>query len=157
MATKFSTDVEHGPSADADFAAWAFYQAMLMRSGQLHLLDRHAVAEELDTLGQKEFRTLDSLLARIIQHMLKWDHQPERRGVSWTNSIAGHRSQVQKLLSDSPSLKSRQLEGMVEAYPDAVRYASTETGLLPRAFPNECPYTWDDIMSRPFDWPEEQQ
>ena len=155
MATQLSTDLTHGPLPGEDFAAWAFYQAMLLRSGQLHLVDRHGIAEELDTLGQKEFRKLDSLLARAIQHMLKWDRQPERRGVSWANSIETHRSQVRKLIADSPSLKSRQTDAVIEAYPDAVRFASTETGILPRNFPAVCPYSWDDIMNRTFDWPED--
>ena len=157
MATQFSNDPERGPAYEDDFAAWAFYQAMLVRSGQLHLLDRHGIAEELDTLGRKEFRTLDSLLAQVIEHMLKWDRQPERRGVSWVNSIAKQRSKIGKLLADNPSLKSRQLEAVGEAYPDAVREASTATQVPFREFPPLCPYGWDEIMTRPFDWPEDAE
>ena len=155
MATQLSSDVERGPSCQDDFAAWAFYQAMLLRSGQLHLLDRHAISEELDTLGRKEFRTLDSLVAQIVAHMLKWDRQPERRDVSWVNSIETQRSHIRKLILDNPSLKSRQLEAVAEAYPDAVRDASTAIEIPARQFPAQCPYSWDDIMARPFDWPED--
>jgi len=155
MATKLSTDVERGPGYEEDFAAWAFYQAMLVRAGQLHLLDRHGIAEELDTLGRKEFRTLDSLLTQILEHMLKWDRQPERRGVNWVNSIAKQRSKVRKLIRDNPSLQSRQIEAVTEAYPDAVRDASTATSIPAQQFERDCPYTWEDIMTRPFDWLEE--
>ena len=156
MATKFSTDVERGPGYEEDFAAWAFYQAMLIRAGQLHLLDRHGIAEELDTLGRKEFRTLDSLLTQILELMLKWDSQPERRGDSWVVSIARQRSMVRKLIRDNPSLQSRQLEAVSEAYPDAARDASTAMSIPVRQFERDCPYAWDEIMTRPFEWPEEQ-
>lgn len=155
MATRLRTDPERGPVYDEDFAAWAFYQAMLLRSGQLHLLDRAWLAEELDTLGRKEYRTLESSLARILQHMLKWDHQPERRSRSWALSIANHRQEAAAQLEDSPSLSTRQDEAVAGAYSIGRRYAAAETDLPLKAFPEACPYSWDEIMVRPFAWDDE--
>ena len=154
MATRFSNDPEHGPSYEEDFAAWAFYQAMLVRSNRLHLLDRHWVAEELDSLGRGEYRTLRSALSRVLQHMLKWDHQPDRRSYSWVKSIRDHRYVVEEQLAENPSLQPRREEVVVEAYARALTRAADETQLPVRSFPADCPYTWDDIVGREFSWPE---
>lgn len=155
MATQLSSDPERGPSYEEDFAAWAFYQAMLVRSNRLHLLDRHWIAEELDSLGRGEYRTLRSALMRVMQHMLKWDHQPERRSNSWVRSIRNHRRIVEQQWDENPSLRPRQAEVIAVAYEEAVDEAAKETGLSEKTFPPTCPYSWDEMYSeRKFDWPE---
>ena len=156
MATKLSNDAEHGPSYNEDFAAWAFYQAMLVRSNRLHLLDRHWIAEELDSLGRGEYRTLRSALMRVMQHMLKWDHQLERRSYSWAKSISDHRYIVREQLDENPSLVPRRDEIVIEAYARAVSKAADEMRCSEKIFPANCPYSWNDISERRFDWPEEQ-
>ena len=153
MATQAFNTPEHGPSYEDDFAAWAFYQAMLIRSNRLHLLDRHWIAEELDGLGRGEYRTLRSALARVLQHLLKWDHQPDRRSYSWVKSIRDHRYIVDEQLAENPSLQPRRDEVVIEAYRRATILAADETHLPIASFPPVCPYDWDDIMSRAFDWP----
>ncbi len=156
MATKFSNDAEHGPSYDEDFAAWAFYQAMLVRSNRLHLLDRNWIAEELDSLARGEYRTLRSALMRVLQHMLKWDHQPERRSYSWAKSISDHRYIVREQLDENPSLLPRRDEVIIEAYSRAVAKAADEMDRSEKSVPTTCPYSWEDISERRFDWPEDE-
>ena len=153
MATKAFTTPEHGPSYEEDFAAWAFYQAMLIRSNRLHLLDRQWIAEELDGLGRGEFRTLRSALTRVLQHMLKWDYQPDRRSYSWVKSIRDHRDIVEEQLTENPSLQPRRDEVVIEAYRRAVIRAADETELSMNIFPAVCPYSWGEITTRPFAWP----
>lgn len=144
------------PTYESDYAAWAFHQAMLLRSGQVHLLDRAWIAEELDSLGKQEFQRLESALRLVLQHMLKWDHQPALRSRSWTNTISVQRGTAERLLRENPSLKQRRDEAIAGAFADARRYASSETDLPLKTFPETCPYGWDAIMSRPFDWPGDQ-
>lgn len=154
MASRFRDDPERGPSYQEDFAAWAFYQAMLLRSGRLHLLDRAWIAEELESLGRGEYRTLRSALMRVLQHMLKWDHQPALRSNSWVRSIHNHRLIVAEQLEENPSLQPRRDEVVAEAYARAVAAAALETDMDAGAFPADCPYDWEAIMTRRFDWPE---
>ncbi len=154
MSLALHADAEHGPSYEEDFAAWAFHQAMLVRSNRLHLLDRHWIAEELDSLGRGEYRTLRSALARVLQHMLKWDHQPALRSNSWVRSIHAHRDIVEQQLAENPSLRPRRDEVVAEAYALAVRSAARETTLPQRAFPPACPYDWEAITARDYDWPD---
>lgn len=145
------------PTYEGDYAGWAHHQAMLLRAGQLHLLDRAWIAEELDSLGAQEFNSLRSALTLILQHMLKWDHQTERRSRSWTMTIAEQRARAQEQIDDNPSLKPRRDEALTRAYKSARRYGSLETDLPLKTFPATCPYDWDAIMHRPFVWPGDEE
>lgn len=159
MATTalFGDQAQAIPTYEGDYAGWAHYQAMLLRAGQLHLLDRAYIAEELDSLGTQEFNSLRSALTLILQHILKWDHQAERRSRSWTLTIAEQRERSQDQIDDSPSLKPRRDEARSRAYASARRYASVETDLPLKFFPATCPYSWDEIMTRPFVWPGDEE
>ena len=145
------------PTYESDFAGWAFHQAMLVRSGQFQLLDRAWVAEELDSLARQEFARLESALCLVLQHMLKWDFQPERQSRSWTITIALQRIAAETQIDENPSLKPRRTEAVGRAYKSARRHASGETDLPLGTFPIACPYSWDEIMTRPFVWPGDEE
>ena len=63
-----------------DLHAWAREQAALLRAGRLGEVDAANIAEELDDVGNEQYDKLESALRVLLAHMLKWDHQPERRG-----------------------------------------------------------------------------
>ncbi len=134
-----------------DTYAWALEQATLLRSGRLDAVDAEHVAEELESLGRGEFAKLRSCLRVLVMHMLKWDQQPEHRTPSWFFSIREQRRRYHDILADNPSLRPRRDEALRRCYPDAVDWASDETHLAPDEFPRSCPYTWDDLLDRPFD------
>lgn len=137
------------PSYEADFYSWAMTQARLLRNGDVAEADFTNIAEELEDLGRSENRALRSALARIIQHLLKWDHQERMRSASWQISINKHRVRAQQTLKENPGLKPRLDETLAEAYELAVASAMDETGLPRSSFPQACPYTVEDIMTRP--------
>ena len=43
-------------------------------------------------MGSNEYDKLESALRVLLMHMLKWDHQPDKRTRSWENTIAIQRS-----------------------------------------------------------------
>lgn len=135
-----------------DLYTWVGEQVALLRAGRLTEIDAENIAEELGDVGKSECRTLESALAVILAHMLTWDHQPERRSRSWDNTITTHRDQYQDALVDSPGLRARREEALLRAYKRARNVASSETDLPRRTFPQTCPYGWDDILHRPFDF-----
>jgi hypothetical protein len=53
-------------------------------------------------VGMEEYHRLESALRVVMLHLLKWDHQPDRRSRSWTLSILEHRRQVHRQLRGSP-------------------------------------------------------
>ena len=69
-------------------------QAALLRAGRLSEIDPVAIAEEIDDVGSEEYHRLESALRVVMLHLLKWDHQPDRRSRSWTLSILEHRKRV---------------------------------------------------------------
>ena len=133
---------------------WALEQADLLRDGRLDLIDTVNLADEIAAWAHYLADKLRSDLARVLQHLLKWDHQPERRSRSWALSIEEHRRRVSEHLRDGPGLRSILLELSARAYADGRGHALRDTRLPRTALPVICPYTWDDIMSRPIDWPE---
>ncbi|AWN36722.1 DUF29 domain-containing protein [Methylobacterium radiodurans] len=141
---------EAGTAYEDDFYTWTQEQGARLRAGDFAGLDLENLAEEIETLGRTEFNSLVSAWRVILLHMLKWDHQPERRTRSWAISIRTHRNRAADVLKDNPGLKSRLTDSLVRAYRDARDEASGETGLPIRVFPTACPYTREEMLARPF-------
>jgi len=138
---------------DQDLYSWAVEQAALLRAGRIVEVDADNIAEELDDVGNEQYDKLESALRIILLHVLKWDHQPERRSRSWTASILVQRNHVQRVLRKNPGLEPRVEEAIVEAYTDARILAAAHTRLDDADFPARCPYSWQQITERPIDWP----
>lgn len=139
-----------GRAYDADVHGWALDQARLLRARRLGSIDIANVADEIEDVARREFQALESNLAIILEHMLKWDHQPERRSRSWASSIREHRRRVSRAFKDSPSLSTRREEALLRAYQDACDRASSDTNLPLSTFAETNPYTWTEIVERPF-------
>jgi hypothetical protein len=135
---------------DRDFYSWLMEQARHLRAGRWNALDRDNLAEEIESLGREQFNKLESALRVLLLHMLKWDHQPDRRSRSWSLSIRQQRLDLDDVIADNPGLKSRIAEAVTRAYRKARLEAAKETGLDEESFPDACPYSWDDIVSRDF-------
>jgi hypothetical protein len=135
---------------ERDFYSWLLEQARHIREGRWNLVDRDNVAEEIESLGREQFNKLASALRVLLLHMLKWDHQPDLRSRSWTVSIANQRIEIEDVLEDNPGLRPRIPEAITRAYRQARLLAAKETGLDKDAFPAECRYSFDDIVSREF-------
>lgn len=156
-----STKVRERPSAqpadtyETDFYTWTIEQAAALRDGRLSELDIANLVEEIEDLGREVFSKLRSSFRVILLHMLKWDYQPERRSRSWTLSILNHRLDIADVIEENPSLRRRQAEAIEKAYRRARIEAADETGLRIPTFPDACPYSLDEVLNRPFEWPEE--
>jgi hypothetical protein len=98
-------------------------------------------------LARRERDALESRLEVPLVHLLKWRHQPERRGVSRESTVAEQRYRVARLLRENPSLRPSLPELLAEAYPAARLAASAETGLPPATFPAACPFALDDVLA----------
>jgi len=131
-----------------DFYSWLMEQARLIREGRWDELDRDNLAEEIESLGREQFNKLESALRVLLLHILKWDHQPEKRTRSWVLSIKTQRIDVEDVIADNPGLKPRIPEAIARGYRKARIEAAQETGLDENHFPELCPYGWDDIVSR---------
>jgi hypothetical protein len=135
---------------ERDFYSWLMEQARHVREARWDALDRDNLAEEIESLGREQFNKLESALRVLMMHMLKWDHQPGRRGRSWWASIAEQRLRVASVLADNPGLQPRIDQAVARAYARARLRAIKETEIDDKIFPATCPYSWNDIISREF-------
>ncbi len=141
-----------GTRYEDDLYTWVHEQVALLNAGRLHELDRDNIAEELLDVGKSEYAKLESALVVLLTHMLKWDQQPERRTRIWDNTISVQRQHYSHVLADNPGLKPKRAQALARAYSLARLEASTETNLPRSTFPGTCPYGWDDILQRPFEF-----
>jgi Domain of unknown function DUF29 len=150
-------ETKRPPTKEADLYSWAVRQAELLRAGRLSEIDPVAIAEEIDDVGEEEYHRLESALRVVMLHLIKWDHQPDRRSRSWTLSILEHRRRVRRQLRRSPGLKSQLDEALQGAYEDARVEASAETGLPLSVFPVRRPFDYAEIMERSIVWPGDEE
>ena len=149
-----SDETERLVTYEDDPYTWALQQAELLHQGRLDLIDAANLADEIAALAHYLADKLSSDLGRILQHLLKWDHQSDRRSRSWVLSIREHRRRVTRHLKKAPGLVSVLPEVVADAFAYGRNEALSETDLSEAVLPIACPYTWDEIMSRPIDWPE---
>ena len=136
-------------SYEHDPYSWSIRQASFLRESRFDELDIAHLAEEIESVGRSERNSLRAYLALVLQHMLTWDHQPEKRTPSWATSIRIHRLHAGRQLRDNPGLKGQLPQLLADAYDLAVIQATEETGLPDESFPRTCRYTLDEVMARP--------
>ncbi|RVU14627.1 DUF29 domain-containing protein [Methylobacterium oryzihabitans] len=141
------------PTHDGDTHAWAQRQAEHLRRRDWARLDPDNLADEIEEMGRELYNKLESALRIILLHLLKWDHQPGRRTRSWTVSIRTQRIVAARLLDRHGSLRGRFAAAVDDAYRLAAIEAAGETGLDDDVFPETCPYTTAEIMTREIPWP----
>ncbi|OYD93297.1 hypothetical protein CDG76_21745 [Nostoc sp. 'Peltigera membranacea cyanobiont' 210A] len=123
---------------DQDYYLWLRTTINQLRTGQFSDVDVDNLLEELETMGRREKRTIESLLIKLLQHLLKlkcWDEERERNQGHWKGEIRTFRREIKKALKDSPSLKPYILEIFDECYQDARKETSDRSQLAIDIFP----------------------
>jgi Domain of unknown function DUF29 len=142
------------PTYDTDFYAWTQAQAAALRAKESKTLDWDHLAEEIESLGQRDRDAIESQLVRLLLHLLKLTYDPAtrpRRG--WRVTVADAREKVAR--------KARHgLQDYPAAYlPAAYRYARRKAVLAterPLAdFPEACPWAVAQVLDDDF-WPEDR-
>jgi hypothetical protein len=135
---------------DQDFYGWTQQQAALLKAGRLNDLDIDNLIEEVETMGRSEKRELQSRLTVLLAHLLKWQHQPARRGKSWQLTIEAQRENCLDVLDENPSLKPKLDAILIKSYSKARTMASQETGMDKNDFPPSCPWDYGQITNNDY-------
>ncbi|MEO9190937.1 MAG: DUF29 domain-containing protein [Acetobacteraceae bacterium] len=106
-----------GSLYDSDLVAWSAEQARVIReAGRQRVnapIDWENVAEEIESLGKSERRTLSSRIRTVIEHLLKLQVSSAIDPVAvWLDTIQRTREEIAEILADSPSLR-REVPEMV--------------------------------------------
>ena len=131
----------------ADFNLWLRETVNLLRKGEVEKLDIENLAEEIEDIGNNRKDALESNLIRVLQYLLKWKYQPQKRTNSWKASITEHSLRLNKALKKSPSLKPYFQDVFGECYQDARLITSQETGLDICIFPETCPFEQVNVLN----------
>jgi hypothetical protein len=88
-------------------------------------------------------------LTVLLLDLLKWQFQPGYQGDRLRYTIE---EQLRDHLQDNPSLKQKIPESVERAYKYARTGAAKETGLPKSAFPEICPWSYEQALDDAF-WP----
>lgn len=144
--------LQEAATYDSDFYSWALRQAALLRERRFDLLDVENLAEEVEDLARRHADALQSRYETLIQHLLKWEFQPQERSYSWMGTIRRERGKIAQLLKKFPGLKPLSLELFRDAFDAARVEAAIDADLPIEHFPEVCPYTPEQAMDPEF-WP----
>lgn len=138
---------------DNDILLWSEHQADLLRrraAGELvneAELDWPNIAEEIESVGRSELRSVESHLVQALLHDLKAEAWPLSRDVPhWRAEARGHRADARRALA--PSM--RQKIDLAELYRDALRrMPDAMDGQAPAPVPQVCPVTLKELLAEP--------
>ncbi|MGM3305993.1 DUF29 domain-containing protein [Anabaena sp. WFMT] len=131
---------------ETDFNLWLEETAILLKTGKLDQLDIENLLEEIEGMSRKEKDALESNLILVIQHLLKWHYQIEKRSPSWSYTIIEKSRRLNKAFKNSPSLKPYFDAVFNECYNEGCKAAAVETQLPLTTFPESCPFTKSDVL-----------
>jgi hypothetical protein len=131
---------------ETDIVAWADEQARLLRAGLFSRLDIEHIAEEIEDVGKSERRELRSRMVLLLAHLLKWRHQPERRGNSWRRTIKAQRKGIVDCIDETPSLKAdlQDPRWRDRTWNDTISAVFKEVEI--EDLPETCPWTMAEIL-----------
>ncbi len=130
-----------------DETAWLEIMARLVAERRVAELDYANLSEFLSDMARRDRREVYSRLAVLLTHLLKWEHQPDRRSGSWRGTLMSQRREL-RLLLESGTLRNHAAAVLPDAYREARAQAAAETGLPPETFPPDCPYSVEELIAR---------
>ncbi len=79
---------------DTDYYQWLTETAQQLREKKFEQIDWDNLIEEIEDRGKSQKRALESLLTRLLEHLLKlsyWQSEKERSGPHWSAEIVNFR------------------------------------------------------------------
>jgi hypothetical protein len=131
---------------EQDETAWLETMSHLALAGRYAEMDYANLSEYLTDMANRDRREVFSRLVSLLLHLLKWEHQPDRRSGSWQGTILEQRHELRKLL-ESGTLQNHALAVLAEAYADARKRAAAEMGLARGTFPVECFWDLESLLA----------
>jgi hypothetical protein len=137
-------------AADPDFVLWIERQSAFLRNKRFDQLDLDMLVKELDAMAGNERRELKSRLETLMMNLLKCQFQPEPKSRAWLGAVREQRSEIARILEQSPSLDDVIAEYADHVYKAAFERAGAETGIPRAAFPQANPYTKEQLLDPDF-------
>ena len=131
---------------EVDETAWLEQTARLVRQRCFEDLDADHLCELLIDMSRRDRREVLNRLTVLLAHLLKWEHQPERRSNSWRATIDHQRDELGDLL-ESATLRRHAEDVLGLAFERARHRTVLETGLPEESFPEVCTFCLERALS----------
>jgi len=130
---------------ETDETAWLESTANLVRLRRLDEIDLDSLSEYLTDMARRDRREVFSRLVTLLIHLLKWEHQVDRRSGSWRGTIREQRRELRHLLQ-SGTLRNHAAAVFTDAFAEARSQAADESDLDVGTFPIACPWQLDEAL-----------
>ncbi|MBF2055903.1 MAG: DUF29 domain-containing protein [Cyanobacterium sp. T60_A2020_053] len=134
---------------DTDYNLWILATVKQLENQKFNEVDWENLIEEVLDLSKRDKRKLESLLIKLIEHLLilqYWQSEKDRNKGHWQKEIITFRKQIKRLLEDSPSLNNYLKNKYEKCYQDAREIASQHSQLSLNTFPTEFTITFENIL-----------
>lgn len=131
---------------EQDETGWLDAMSALAARGHHAEMDLPHLSEYLADMAKRDRREVYSRLVTLLSHLLKWEHQPERRSGSWRGTIREQRRELRQLL-ESGTLRNHAEAVLADAYAEARRQAADESELILDTFPAKDARSLDELLA----------
>lgn len=134
---------------DTDYNLWVLETVKKLENRDLDSLDWENLIEEVLDLSKRDKRKLESLLIKLIEHLLileYWHSENQRNKGHWQRKIINFRKKIKRLLEDSPSLKNHLKTKFDRCYQDGKEIASQHSLLSINTFPEKAIANLEQVL-----------
>jgi len=125
---------------NTDYNLWVLETVKKLENSEFDSIDLENLIEEVLDLSKRTKRKLQSLLIKLIEHLLKfayWELERKSNRGHWLAEIRNFRQQINLELEDSPSLRYYLLDRFEDCYQKGRTLAVDRSQLSPNTFPKE--------------------
>jgi hypothetical protein len=136
---------------ETDYLAWYETTLEIVKSRRLDELDLESLSEVLQNLVRDTKRSGESYLKQIIIHLLMiqyWASERDYNYRHWAGEIVNFRDELATDMTTN--LRQYLRSNLDKVYQRSVKYIVIKTGLRKRIFPEQCPYTLEQLIDS--DW-----
>ncbi len=140
---------------ETDFSRWVDKTATLLAEKRFSELDLPELIEEVQDLAGRHRDAYESRLQVIIEHLLKLTYAPgsiyrnNERG--WRNTVSRERDNIERLVHRNAGAARDKHEARVNALKYGLREVErTCDDFGPVLWPEECPWTLDQLLDHDF-------